>query len=108
MGRFFKLMPFRDKRRYSRKDCIINTSIQRNSSSSNNRLLNISLGGAFLKTSDNFSVGQKITMDIQYLGLRDSFDINGKIAHEIPGVGIGIRFENVYQHHKDKINYLWR
>ena len=108
MGRLFKLMPFRDKRRHSRKDCIITTSIQHNNSSSNNRLLNISLGGAFLKTSDNFSVGQEITMDIQYLGLREPFDINGKIAHEIPGLGIGIRFENVYQHHKDKISYLWR
>ena len=108
MGRIFKLKPFADKRKYSRKDCMIPTSIKHNNGSSNNRLLNISLGGAFLQTDDNFLVGQEISMGIQYLGIRESFDIDGRITHEIPGVGIGIRFENVYQHQKDKINYLWR
>ena len=61
-----------------------------------------------MQTNDNFSVGQEITMGIQYLGIREPFGIEGKIAHEIPGVGIGIRFENIYQRHKDKIIYLWR
>ena len=108
MDRLFKQIPFRDKRRYSRKECMINTSIQHNNSSFKNRLLNICLGGAFLQTYDHFCVGQQIEMEIQYLGLGESFDINGKIAHKIPGVGIGIRFENLYEHHKDMINFLWR
>jgi len=108
VGRTFSLMPFHDKRKHFRKKCIITISIQHHNGSSNNRLLNISLGGAFLQTNNNLSVGQEITMGIQYLGLRQPFDIDGIIAHEIPGVGVGIRFENVYQYHKDKINYLWR
>ena len=57
---------------------------------------NISSGGAFIKTSKSFSVGQEIAMTITFPATMETCMVTGEIARTSPK-GAGVKFKILYK-----------
>jgi len=77
-----------------RKSCLINASYQVRGSSFRSYILDISIGGVFVETSDRFSLGEIITLNFTLPGLSQPFSMSGKIAWSGPK-GFGVKFDTV-------------
>lgn len=56
----------------------------------------ISAGGMFIETRDNFAVGQEMVLAFSFFKDQRPFKINGKVAWCGP-TGIGVKFSNLSQ-----------
>ncbi len=77
-----------------RKSCLINAhySIQGNSFLS--YILDISIGGVFIETSERVPVGETITLNFTLPSLSQPFTMSGRIAWSGPQ-GFGVKFERI-------------
>jgi Tfp pilus assembly protein PilZ len=86
-----------------RKSCLINASYQVKGNSFRNYILDISIGGVFIETSDRFSVGETITLNFNLPGHSQPFSLAGKIAWS-GSQGFGVKFGMVPMHQGKAIN----
>ena len=84
----------KEKRAYPRKVCRIPVRYYYNEGVFNNFIVNISLGGCFIETQKPFSVGEKLSMDIQLDGDAKSIRVKGEVTNA-NRMGMGIVFEEV-------------
>lgn len=98
----------KNRRKHPRKLCSMCADYRSRNDARENHILNISVGGALIKTDENFPIGQEFTLQIPFLRCRGPFVATGKVVRKIPNTGIGVRFEGLDQRQRDVINYLWR
>lgn len=77
-----------------RRSCLINASYSVKGNSFRSYILDISIGGVFIETSDRFSLGETITLNFNLPGLPQPFSLSGKIAWSGPE-GFGVKFDTV-------------
>jgi PilZ domain len=55
----------------------------------------ISAGGLFVTGSDPFPAGSEVQISLRLAGGRPALACVGKVVHSLPGIGMGIEFENL-------------
>jgi uncharacterized protein (TIGR02266 family) len=77
-----------------RKTCLINANYRVQGSSFRSYILDISIGGVFIETSERVPVGETIILKFTLPNLSQPFTMSGKIAWSGPQ-GFGVKFESV-------------
>lgn len=77
-----------------RKSCLINASYTIRGRSFRSYILDISIGGVYVETSDRFTVGEPITLNFSLPDKGPPFAMRGVIAWSGPQ-GFGVRFEGL-------------
>jgi Tfp pilus assembly protein PilZ len=87
-----------EKRRYDRKDFVRIIDYTVGERYYRDFIRDISGGGLFIETSNEFSAGQNIIMTFVSLDYQRPFKINGKIIHaQTDGVGVKFKIESQVQ-----------
>jgi len=84
------------QRRHPRKSCKLTVDYATSGRAYSDYVQDISTGGMFIETRDNFSVGQEMVLAFSFFKNQKPFKINGKVARCGPG-GIGVKFSNLSQ-----------
>jgi Tfp pilus assembly protein PilZ len=79
-----------------RKSCLINANYQIKGSDYRNYILDISIGGVFIETTDRMKVGDAITLNFTLPDSSQPFSVSGKIAWSGPQ-GFGVKFDSLRQ-----------
>ncbi|HVE86872.1 MAG TPA: PilZ domain-containing protein [Myxococcales bacterium] len=66
--------------------------------------LNFSVGGLCLKTQRPYEIGDRLSLSMTIEG--QEFSFNGAVAWVRPGVAIGVRFEDVKDADRDRLQAL--
>jgi len=77
-----------------RKSCLINANYSIQGNSFRSYILDISIGGVFIETSERIPVGENITLNFTLPSLSQPFTMSGTIAWSGPQ-GFGVKFESV-------------
>jgi uncharacterized protein (TIGR02266 family) len=77
-----------------RKSCLINANYRVQGNSFRSYILDISIGGVFIETSERVPVGETITLNFTLPSLSQPFTMSGKIAWSGPQ-GFGVKFEGL-------------
>lgn len=77
-----------------RKSCLINANYRVQGNSFRSYILDISIGGVFIETSERLPVGEDITLNFTLPSSSQPFSMAGKIAWSGPQ-GFGVKFESV-------------
>jgi len=80
-----------DRRKHSRKDCLINVNFKIRGQKFNSYILDISNSGAFIETGESFSQGQKMLLNFSSPENRKPLDLIGEIIW-VDSRGVGVRF----------------
>ena len=80
-----------DRRKYPRKPCSISITCTVQDRTFTDIIRNICPGGAFLETSETFSVGEQITLAFSSPDREQPIKIHGQVAWSAPK-GIGVKF----------------
>ena len=95
-----------EKRKYSRKAYIMPVKYETREGSYCDYITDISYGGAFIMTSEDFSIGQEMTISLSFRGQKDLFKIEGKVVRAT-SEGIGVEYTLVNQKQKASLkNFL--
>ena len=95
----------REKRSSARKVCRIPVRYFYYGRIFKNFIVNISRNGCFIEAKKQFSVGEKILMDIQLGGDDESIRIKGEVTNA-NRMGMGIEFEEVSGDMSEKLGNL--
>ncbi len=95
----------REKRSSARKICRIPIRYFYNERIFKNFIVNISRHGCFIEAKKQFSVGEKILMEIQLGADDESIRIKGEVANA-NRMGMGIEFEEVSGEMSEKLGNL--
>ena len=95
----------REKRSSARKICRISVRYFYCGRIFNSFIVNISRNGCFIEAQKQFSVGEKILMEIQLGGDDESIRIKGEVANA-NRMGMGIEFEEVSGDMSEKLGNL--
>jgi Tfp pilus assembly protein PilZ len=79
-----------------RKPCLINANYQIRGSQFRSYILDISIGGVFVETSDRLKVGETIILNFTLPDATQPFSVSGKIAWSGPQ-GFGVKFDRLGQ-----------
>jgi Tfp pilus assembly protein PilZ len=85
-----------------RKSCLINANYRIQGSSFRSYILDISIGGVFIETSERVPVGESILLNFTLPNLSQPFAMAGKIAWSGPQ-GFGVKFESIPKPHGNAI-----
>jgi uncharacterized protein (TIGR02266 family) len=85
-----------------RKSCLINANYRVQGNSFRSYILDISIGGVFIETSERVPVGETVTLNFTLPSLSQPFTMSGKIAWSGPQ-GFGVKFEGVPKAHGNAI-----
>jgi Tfp pilus assembly protein PilZ len=85
-----------------RKSCLINANYRIQGSSFRSYILDISIGGVFIETSERVPVGESIVLNFTLPTLSQPFALPGKIAWSGPQ-GFGVKFESIPKPHGNAI-----
>ena len=85
-----------------RKSCLINANYRIQGSSFRSYILDISIGGVFIETSERVQVGESIVLNFTLPNLPQPFTMAGKIAWSGPQ-GFGVKFESIPKTHGNAI-----
>ena len=96
-----------DKRRHDRKDCLMITDFVTKDRLHKNFVKDISEGGAFIETHQNFDVGDKIVQSFSMFDEQILFKFTGEIVR-IDKEGIGVKFTNLTQYQLDMLKDLMK
>ncbi len=77
-----------------RKSCLINANYRIQGSSFRSYILDISIGGVFIETSERVTVGESIVLNFTLPSLSQPLTLAGKIAWSGPQ-GFGVKFEGI-------------
>jgi Tfp pilus assembly protein PilZ len=95
----------REKRSSARKVCRLPVKYFYYGRIFNNFIVNISRNGCFIEAQKQFSVGEKILMEIQLGGDNELIRIKGEVANA-NRMGMGIEFEEVSDNMAEKLGNL--
>jgi hypothetical protein len=84
-----------------RKPCLINANYQVKGSDFRSYILDISIGGVFIETTDRFKVGETITLNFALPESASPFSLSGKVAWSGPQ-GFGVKFDTL-PHPQDNV-----
>jgi uncharacterized protein (TIGR02266 family) len=84
-----------------RKPCLINANYQVKGTNFRSYILDISIGGVFIETTDRFKVGETIILNFALPDSSQPFSLSGKVAWSGPQ-GFGVKFENL-RHPQDNV-----
>jgi Tfp pilus assembly protein PilZ len=90
-------------REYRRKSCLINANYQIRGNQFRSYILDISIGGVFVETSDRLKVGETIILNFTLPDATQPFSVSGKIAWSGPQ-GFGVKFDHLSQPEGNAIN----
>jgi len=77
-----------------RKPCLINANYQVKGSDFRSYILDISIGGVFIETTDRFKVGETIVLNFALPDSSPPFSLSGKVAWSGPQ-GFGVKFDTL-------------
>lgn len=77
-----------------RKTCLINANYQIRGSHFRSYILDISIGGVFVETSERLKVGEAVTLNFTLPDAAKPFSVSGKIAWSGPQ-GFGVKFDGL-------------
>ena len=77
-----------------RKSCLINANYQIRGSQFRSYILDISIGGVFIETTDRFKVGETIVLNFALPDSSPPFSLSGKVAWSGPQ-GFGVKFDTL-------------
>ena len=77
-----------------RKPCLINANYEVQNKDYKSYLLDISIGGVFIETSEKFTVGETINLNFSLPNYEKPFKLTGTIAWGSPR-GFGVKFEGI-------------
>jgi uncharacterized protein (TIGR02266 family) len=77
-----------------RKSCLINANYRIQGNNFRSYILDISIGGVFIETSERVPVGESIVLNFTLPSLPQPFTLPGKIAWSGPQ-GFGVKFESI-------------
>ena len=80
-----------ERRRHTRKDCLINVNFKIRGQKFSSYILDISSSGAFIETSASFASGLKMLLHFSSPETRKPLDLIGKIVWFDPR-GVGVKF----------------
>ena len=80
-----------ERRRHTRKDCLINVNFKIRGQKFSSYILDISSSGAFIETSESFASGLKMLLHFSSPETRNPLDLIGKIVWFDPR-GVGVKF----------------
>ncbi|UCF89884.1 MAG: PilZ domain-containing protein, partial [Desulfobacterales bacterium] len=83
-----------------RKTCLINANYRIQNRDYKSYILDISIGGVFVETSEKFAAGQKMLLNFSLPKYPHPFGLTGKIAW-VGSRGFGVKFDEVTQHQKE-------
>ncbi len=104
---FKKLQGQEEKREHKRVVCLKQVNFDTQDYSYNNQLLNISEGGAFIKTSEAIAMGQEIELTLFSQPQNLSFKITAKVVKRRKD-GIGVEFKKLTQTQSEMLNAFVR
>jgi len=84
------------QRKHPRKTCKLTVDFAASGRAYSDYVQDISTGGMFIETRDNFSVGQEMVLAFSFFKNQRPFKISGKVAWCGP-TGIGVKFSNLSQ-----------
>jgi Tfp pilus assembly protein PilZ len=84
-------------REFSRKDYKKQVDFVLNERIFRGFIQNLSSSGMFIETSESFSEGEKITLTFELPEPGEHIKVSGKIVRLIPGVGFGVKFNQVIE-----------
>ncbi|MDY0360282.1 MAG: PilZ domain-containing protein [Desulforegulaceae bacterium] len=91
------LMLIGEQRRFSRKSYLTEVSYKTKNQNFNDFILDISPGGTFIETENNFFTGQELYLKIKFSDLKP-FEIKGCVVwHSSNGIGVRFIFETIEQ-----------
>ena len=77
-----------------RKPCLINTNYRIQDRDFKSYILDVSIGGVFIETSEGFPKGKELLLKFSLPNRAQPFTFSGKIAWTSPK-GFGVKFDNV-------------
>lgn len=89
-----------EKRRHPRKPYIMSVRYDVNGKQYEDFILDLSLGGTFIETSESFSLGQRLSLIFSFRNLQNPFLVDGEIVWQARH-GIGVKFCEVNKHQRE-------
>ncbi|MCB9481933.1 MAG: PilZ domain-containing protein [Desulfobacteraceae bacterium] len=87
-----------DQRRFSRKPYLMEVSYKTKNYEFKDFILDISPGGTFIETENNFFTGQELVLKLFFKNLKNPFEIKGCVVwHSSNGIGVRFIFETIEQ-----------
>ena len=84
----------KDRRKHSRKDCLIDVNFKIRGQKFRSYILDISRSGAFIETSELFTSGLKMLLNFSSPENRKNLDLIGEIVW-VDSRGIGVKFHHL-------------
>ena len=96
-----------DNRENPRKKCVLSITFQTDDKSCySGSVLDISSGGVLIDTDAELFVGQHLTLNIDYLSVKEKFSVSGKVIN-ITENGTGIKFDGLSSNQRNAVSFLW-
>jgi uncharacterized protein (TIGR02266 family) len=89
-------------REHPRKACLINANYSIQNKDFKSYILDISIGGVFIETSEKMPIGKKVTLKFSLPNHPQPFTLSGKIAWS-SSRGFGLKFESVTSQQGDML-----
>jgi Tfp pilus assembly protein PilZ len=87
-----------DRRKYFRKDCLINVDFKIRGQKFNSYILHLSPAGAFIETSEPFTSGLKMLLNFSSPENRQALNLIGEIVWA-DSRGVGVKFHHLSKDH---------
>src|SRR2546423_14424117 len=94
-----------DRRREERVEVCLDAVWDGRSGRVNARVTDLSEGGCYVDTLGEAYIGEVLTIKL-LLANDDYLELSGKVAHHSPPMGFGLRFVNLSQPQREKLETL--
>src|ERR671938_306800 len=94
-----------DRRREERVEVCLDAGWDGRSGRVNARVTDVSEGGCYVDTLGDAYIGEVLTIKL-LLPNGDSLELSGEVAHHSPPMGFGLRFVNVSEQQREKLETL--
>lgn len=89
-----------EKRQHPRKPYIMSVRYHVNNRQYEDFILDLSLGGTFIETSESFQLGQRLSLIFSFRNLQNPFLVDGEIVWQARH-GIGVKFCEVNEQQRE-------
>lgn len=105
--RLFRHAEFKWVREYPRLACYLLVDFATNGKAYRSCIRDISAGGVFIETTDDFDKNQKVALCFSLMESNETlpFRIQGRVTRVYPD-GIGVQYENITKYQRDIIDAL--
>ena len=92
-------------RKYTRLHVPLEIVVESSSGNREARISDLSMGGCFIESILSVTDGEMTGFEIR-LSPNESMQVNGKIVYSMPGIGFGIRFDELTEEQKFHLEHL--